>query len=90
LLDLFGAAVNLTCRDIFVGRIMSENRVDLLQLVKGPKRREAPAQAGEFPQRMLWNLLIESSKAIDQGQIDASSPAMHKSVLSNNLEYVLL
>src|SRR4030095_9686044 len=36
LLDLFRAAVNLICRDIFVGRIVSENRVDLLQLVKGP------------------------------------------------------
>jgi hypothetical protein len=53
LLDLFRAPVNLTCRDIFVGRSASKDRVDLLQLVKGPKRRKAPAQAGEFPQRIM-------------------------------------
>ena len=49
LLDLFLAAVKLICRDIFVGRIVSENRVDLLQLVERPGGVKLVAPAGEFP-----------------------------------------
>jgi hypothetical protein len=48
------------------------------------------ARAEEFALRMLWNSSMESSKAVEQGQVDALSAATHDSVLLNNFEYVLL
>ena len=48
------------------------------------------ARAEEFALWMLWNSSMESSKAVEQGQVDALSAATHDSVLSNNFEYVLL
>ena len=48
------------------------------------------ARAEEFALRMLWNSSMESSKAVEQGQVNALSAATHDSGLLNNFEYVLL
>ena len=48
------------------------------------------ARAEEFALRMLWNSSMESSKAVEQGQVDALSAATHDSGRLNNFEYVLL
>jgi hypothetical protein len=48
------------------------------------------ARAEEFALRMLWNSSLESSKAVEQGQVDALSAATRDSVLLNNFEHVLL
>ena len=47
-------------------------------------------RAEEFALRMLWNSSMESSKAVEQGQVDALSAATHDSGRLNNFEYVLL